>query len=110
MRSWRSMSQSPIPPDPRLRSHSSHAARESRSNASCALAEAEQRPVTTLRGVGPALAERLARLGIERVQDLLFCLPLRYEDRTRIVAIAAAQPGMRVAVEGEVLLTEVTYR
>jgi ATP-dependent DNA helicase RecG len=74
------------------------------------LAEAEQRPVTTLRGVGPALAERLARLGIERVQDLLFCLPLRYEDRTRIVAIAAAQPGMRVAVEGEVLLTEVTYR
>ncbi len=70
----------------------------------------EQRPVTALRGVGPALAERLQRLGVAQVQDLLFVLPLRYEDRTRIVPMGALSPGMRVAVEGEVQLTEVVYR
>ena len=45
----------------------------------------ELRPVTALRGVGESLAGKLARLGIETVQDLLFLLPLRYEDRTRVV-------------------------
>jgi ATP-dependent DNA helicase RecG len=73
-------------------------------------AQAEQRPITAMRGVGPALAERLQRLGVAQVQDLLFVLPLRYEDRTRIVPIGALLPGMRVAVEGEVQLTEVVYR
>ena len=63
-----------------------------------------------MRGVGSALAEKLRRLGVTQVQDLLFVLPLRYEDRTRIVPIGTLQPGMRVAVEGEVQLTEVTYR
>ncbi len=70
----------------------------------------EQRPVTALKGVGAALAERLARLGVSQVQDLLFVLPLRYEDRTRIVAIGALLPGTRAAVEGEVQLTDVTHR
>lgn len=70
----------------------------------------EQRPITALRGVGAALAERLRRLGVEQVQDLLFVLPLRYEDRTRVVAIGALVPGVRAAVEGEVQLTEVVFR
>ncbi|HYM27612.1 MAG TPA: ATP-dependent DNA helicase RecG [Steroidobacteraceae bacterium] len=68
------------------------------------------RPVTTLRGVGAALAERLARLGVARVADLLFVLPLRYEDRTRVVPLGTLAPGTRAAVEGEVQLTEVAYR
>jgi ATP-dependent DNA helicase RecG len=71
---------------------------------------AEQRPVTSLRGVGAALAERLAKLGITRVQDLLFLLPTRYEDRTRIVPLGALKPGEHAVVEGEIQLTEVTYR
>ena len=71
---------------------------------------AEQRPVTTLRGVGAALAERLARLGITQVQDLLFLLPTRYEDRTRVVPLGSLTPGEHAVVEGEVQLTEVTYR
>src|SRR6185437_11105713 len=70
----------------------------------------EQRSVTSLRGVGAFLAERLRRLGVERVQDLLFVLPLRYEDRTRILPIGALMPGVRAAVEGEVQLTEIAYR
>ncbi len=70
----------------------------------------EQRPITALRGVGAALAERLRRLGVEQVQDLLFVLPQRYEDRTRIAAIGSLVPGTRASVEGEVQLTEVAFR
>jgi ATP-dependent DNA helicase RecG len=70
----------------------------------------EQRPVTALRGVGAALAERLARLNVTRVADLLFVLPLRYEDRTRVAAIGTLTPGTRAAVDGEIQLTEVAYR
>jgi ATP-dependent DNA helicase RecG len=71
---------------------------------------AEQCSVRNLRGVGPALAQRLQKLGVNQLQDLLFVLPLRYEDRTRIVPVGALAAGMRVAAEGEVLLSEVTYR
>ena len=53
----------------------------------------ESTPVTELRGVGPAIAAKLARLGIETVLDLLFHLPLRYEDRTRIRWIGDLNPG-----------------
>src|SRR5580692_6297276 len=63
-----------------------------------------------MRGVGSALAEKLQRLGVTQVQDLLFVLPLRYEDRTRVWQIGALLPGMRAAVEGEIQLTEVTFR
>jgi ATP-dependent DNA helicase RecG len=70
----------------------------------------EQRPVTALRGVGDSLAGRLARLGISTVQDLLFLLPLRYEDRTKVVPIGSAQIGARAVIEGDVLLTQVAFR
>ena len=70
----------------------------------------EQRPVASLQGVGPALAEKLAKLGVTQVQDLLFVLPARYEDRTRISAIGSVRPGSRAVVEGEIQLSEVAYR
>jgi ATP-dependent DNA helicase RecG len=73
-------------------------------------AEPELRSVTTLKGVGSSLAERLKRLGIETVQDLLFHLPLRYEDRTRIVPIGSLRAGDRAVVEGEIQLAEVVFR
>jgi ATP-dependent DNA helicase RecG len=72
--------------------------------------EREQRPITALRGVGGVLAEKLQRLGVQQVQDLLFVLPLRYEDRTQLLPIGGLLPGVRAAVEGEVQLTEVAYR
>jgi ATP-dependent DNA helicase RecG len=71
---------------------------------------AEQRPVTQLRGVGAALAEKLARIGVEQVQDLLFVLPARYEDRTHLEPLGSLIAGRRAVVEGEVQLTEVAYR
>ncbi|MCL7463093.1 ATP-dependent DNA helicase RecG [Pseudomonas sp. NW5] len=58
--------------------------------------------VTTLKGVGPALAEKLARVGLETLQDVLFHLPLRYQDRTRITPIGALRPGGDAVVEGVV--------
>ncbi|WP_445144681.1 ATP-dependent DNA helicase RecG [Dyella sp. Tek66A03] len=67
-------------------------------------------PVSALPGVGPALAEALARLGLERVQDLWFHLPLRYEDKTRVVAIADLRPGERAQVEGVVEAVERGFR
>jgi ATP-dependent DNA helicase RecG len=70
----------------------------------------ELRSVTSLRGVGDSLAQKLARLGIATVQDLLFLLPLRYEDRTRIVPIGSVRVGERAVVQGEVQLTEVAFR
>ncbi|HEY4210689.1 MAG TPA: ATP-dependent DNA helicase RecG [Steroidobacteraceae bacterium] len=78
--------------------------------ASTETAHREQRPITTLRGVGPALAERLRHLGVSQVQDLLFVLPSRYEDRTRLWKIGELTPGARATVEGEVQLTEVVFR
>ena len=67
-------------------------------------------PLTVLRGVGPALAKTLTRLDLHRVEDLLFLLPLRYEDRTRLYRIGAVRPGMRCLISGEVLLAETVYR
>ncbi|HEX9207901.1 MAG TPA: ATP-dependent DNA helicase RecG [Steroidobacteraceae bacterium] len=69
-----------------------------------------EQPVTALRGVGPALAEALARLGLHSVQDVLFHLPLRYEDRTRVVPIGSLRNGDRAVIEGEIQLAEVVFR
>jgi ATP-dependent DNA helicase RecG len=70
----------------------------------------ELRPVTALKGVGDALAQKLAKLGIETVQDVLFWLPHRYEDRTHIVPIGSLRAGDRAVVEGEIQLAEVVFR
>ncbi len=67
-------------------------------------------PVTELKGVGAAVAQKLARLGLETLQDVLFHLPLRYEDRSRVVPIGAVQAGQRVTVEGEVAHAETVFR
>lgn len=66
--------------------------------------------LTVLRGVGPALAQTLERLSLYRVEDLLFLLPLRYEDRTKLTPIGAAWPGKRCLISGEVMLAETVYR
>ncbi len=63
----------------------------------------EQLPVTRLRGVGPAQEKKFQQLGLHKVADLLFHLPLRYEDRTRIYPIAEAQVGRTMQMEGSVV-------
>jgi len=69
-----------------------------------------QSPLTDLKGVGPALARKLEKLNLYRVEDLLFLLPLRYEDRTQLVRIGALAAGSRCLVTGEVLLSETVFR
>ena len=64
-------------------------------------------PVTSLKGVGAALAGTLRKLDIHTVQDLLFHLPRQYEDRSHLVPIGALRPGMTALVEGDVQLADV---
>ena len=59
-------------------------------------------PVTTLKGVGPGMASKLEKIGLASLQDLLFHLPLRYEDRTRITAVRDLMPGIFTNIIGEV--------
>jgi len=67
-------------------------------------------PVTVLKGVGPGIAEKLKRLDLVSVQDLLLHLPYRYQDRTKIVPIGSLVPGVEALITGTVELTDVVYR
>ena len=60
------------------------------------------RALKDLQGVGPKLVQKLNALGIYQVEDLLFRLPNRYEDRTRIHPIGSCTPGQRVLIEGKI--------
>lgn len=64
-------------------------------------------PVTALKGCGASVAEKLRRIHIRSVQDLLFHLPLRYEDRTRVYPIGDVIPGQSATVLGEVRSSEI---
>ena len=64
-----------------------------------AIAGLDQTPLTELHGVGPSYAQRLAKLGLHTVQDLLFHLPLRYQDRTRVTPIGSLRPGDQAVVD-----------
>jgi len=58
--------------------------------------------LATLKGVGPSMAEKLAKISLISVQDLLFHLPLRYEDRTRITNIRDCHAGLFTNIIGEI--------
>ncbi|MHB0948444.1 MAG: OB-fold nucleic acid binding domain-containing protein, partial [Gemmatimonadaceae bacterium] len=60
-------------------------------------------PAMYLKGVGPARAEALARLGIRTAGDLLYHIPHRYEDASTVSPIASLEPGMQGTVIGRVL-------
>ncbi|MGE0337657.1 MAG: ATP-dependent DNA helicase RecG, partial [Gammaproteobacteria bacterium] len=66
-------------------------------------------PVARLSGVGPRVRERLERLGVTSIRDVLYHLPLRYQDRTRLTAIGALAPKMEVVIEGQVLNSQVQF-
>ncbi|MDF0533316.1 ATP-dependent DNA helicase RecG [Shewanella sp. A32] len=64
-------------------------------------------PITELKGIAAKMAGKLEKLGIHTVQDLLFHLPLRYEDRTRIYAIAELHPGDYGTIEAEIQSSQI---
>ncbi len=72
-------------------------------------APATSQALTSLKGVGPALQKKLNQLGLFNTRDLLFHLPLRYEDRTRLHAIGKVSLGEMVQIEGEVLGTSIQF-
>lgn len=55
------------------------------------------------------MAERLLKLGILTVQDMLFHLPLRYEDRTRLYAINELSLHSHVSVEATIETSQITF-
>ena len=67
------------------------------------------KPVADLKGVGPKVAEKLAAIGLKTVQDVLFHLPQRYEDRTRIYPIADLKSGVSATIIAEVKSANISY-
>lgn len=65
--------------------------------------------IAHLKGVGAKTVALLAKLGLESVQDLLFHLPLRYEDRTRVCPIVDAWPAQQVSIQGRVISSDILF-
>jgi len=59
-------------------------------------------PVQYVKGVGPQRADSLAREWVATFEDLVFLVPLRYEDRRAFSRIADLQPGLKVSVSGTI--------
>jgi len=74
-----------------------------------ALTKLSQIALSTLKGVGPAMVKRLEKIGLISVQDLLFHLPLRYEDRTRVTTIRDCLPGTHTNIIGEITNNQITH-
>jgi ATP-dependent DNA helicase RecG len=67
------------------------------------LADLLSTPLQFIKGVGPRRAADLERVGLGTVEDLLLRFPLRYEDRARLVTIAALRPGQVATIVGDVV-------
>ena len=66
-------------------------------------------PISTLRGIGPKSAEKFHKLGIFTIDDLLFHLPYRYEDRTSVKSIRQLMPGISAVVQGEIVDSQIKF-
>ena len=69
----------------------------------------DKQQVQSLKGVGPAFAAKLDKVGIKTLQDVLFHLPLRYEDRTSVTRIKDVQLSNFVVLEGNVVSCSVAF-
>ena len=63
-----------------------------------------------LKGVGPVLVSKLQKLKVHNQYDLLFLLPIRYEDKTSLHKISALVAGEKALIQGFIVLTTVVYR
>ncbi|TYK65739.1 ATP-dependent DNA helicase RecG [Colwellia echini] len=73
-----------------------------------ALSKLSQVPLSSFKGVGPSLAEKLAKIGLLSVQDILFHLPLRYEDKTRVSTVRELSVGLSTNIIGEITDSQIT--
>ena len=97
----------PPPPPARQPAASPPPARQSAASPPAAGPAGLQAPLTTLRGVGPQQAQRLARLGLSTVGDLLYFLPRRYDDFSNLKTINRLEYGEEVTIIATVVRTEV---
>ena len=67
-------------------------------------------PITKLRGVGPKISESLNKLNIRTVEDALFHLPYRYEDRTKITNVNNTPIGLPALLQGEIISSQIVFR
>ena len=67
-------------------------------------------PIQNIRGVGPKIADTLSNLGIYRVEDAVFHLPYKYEDRTNLTPIGDAPYETPLLIEGEIVKSTVVFR
>jgi len=74
-----------------------------------AFTKLSQVSLTSLKGVGPSLASKLEKIGLVSVQDMLFHLPLRYEDKTRVTSIRDLLPGTSTNIIGEITSSQITH-
>ncbi len=65
--------------------------------------------LTNIKGVGPKTATLLESLGIYSVVDILFHLPFRYQDRTRIVPMQTLRPGDQAVIQGEITAAKIKF-
>lgn len=65
-------------------------------------------PMTALSGVGQKLAEKLKKMGVETVEDALYSLPFRYEDRREFRRIGQLREGLHEVFSGEILFSAET--
>ncbi len=67
----------------------------------------DKQPCRLLPGVGPKLADTLAKCQLHVIQDLLFHLPFRYQDRTKLYALRQLRPGMEALIQGQIISTHI---
>ncbi len=65
--------------------------------------------VIKLKGVGKSLAEKLAKINIESIPDLIFHLPYKYQDRTHVTALGQLRAGMEVLICGQIEAASIAY-
>ncbi len=70
----------------------------------------KKHPIQNIRGVGPKIADTLSNLGIYQVEDAVFHLPYKYEDRTNLTPIGDAPYETPLLIEGEIVKSTVVFR
>lgn len=66
-------------------------------------------PITQLKGVGAKLADTLSKIGLQTIQDLLFHLPYRYVDKTRISPIQQIVLNQSAVVQGVIASSNIQF-
>ena len=71
--------------------------------------ESLQKNIAEIKGVGPKVKEELNKIGIKYIQDALFLLPKKYENRTKLTSIKDLVPGEAFQFEGEILESKIIF-